>query len=123
MAEFAPVPVSDPLYTQSTAIDALTIGVTDRVENLREEWLNLQGTGIATPYQSYDWVETWQTAVSDKTGEELRIVTIRDELGTLLAILPLAISRSWGATVAKWVSNRLINYGMPVMTPEFSKSR
>lgn len=121
MAAFTPVPATDPIYPQSDIIDELVINVIDRAEALREEWLELQKSGIATPYQSYDWVQTWQTAVSDQTGEQIRIVSIRDGSGTLLAILPLAIERAWGATIAKWASSSLINYGMPVMSAEFAK--
>ena len=70
-------------------MNGLNIAVCARAKDLEAEWLALQETGWVTPYQSFDWVNTWQTAVSDLTGEDVRIVTIRDDNGQLHGIFPL----------------------------------
>ncbi|MEM7429301.1 MAG: GNAT family N-acetyltransferase [Pseudomonadota bacterium] len=121
MASFTTPVTTAPIYHQSSRIAELEISVVLTAEEIRDEWLDLQNTGIATPYQSFDWVKTWQTSVGEPAGEDIRIITVRDESGSLVAILPVSICRSWGATVAKWVSDSLINYGMPVMGLEFAR--
>ncbi len=94
----------------------LQLSVFPQAAGLQTEWLQLQETGWVTPYQSFDWVNTWQTAVSEPTGEDVRIVTVRDEAGTLHGVLPLVVEVAWGTRVLRWLASSQINYGMPVMS-------
>ncbi len=100
----------------------LSFAVCARAEDLRTEWLSLQKSGLVTPYQSFDWVNTWQTAISDPTGEDVQIVTVRDSSGELHGIFPLSVEVAWGTRVVKWLSHSQINYGMPVMSESFAST-
>ncbi len=100
----------------------LSFAVCLQAEDLRTEWLSLQQTGLVTPYQSFDWVNTWQTAISKPTGEDVQIVTVRDGSGELHGIFPLCVEVAWGTRVVKWLSHSQINYGMPVMSESFAST-
>lgn len=121
MFEFAQIRSETAVASQPDAIvGRLNVAVCQRAEPLREEWLALQETGWVTPYQSFDWVNTWQTAISDVSGEDVRIVTVRDDAGVLHAIFPFAVHNAWGTRVVRWLSESQINYGMPVMSKAFA---
>ncbi|MCP5081881.1 MAG: GNAT family N-acetyltransferase [Alphaproteobacteria bacterium] len=121
MFEFAPIR-SETTGAQNAAdtMHGLKVAVCARAKDLEAEWLELQETGWVTPYQSFDWVNTWQTAVSDLTGEDVRIVTIRDDAGQLHGIFPLVVELAWGTRVLRWLASSQINYGMPVMSDAFA---
>ncbi len=121
MFKFAPMRSETMAAARSAeGTRGLTLTVHRRAEELRDEWLNLQKTGWVTPYQSFDWVNTWQNAISDPSGEDVRIVALRDGDGELHAIFPLAVHTIWGTRVVRWLSESQINYGMPVMSRAFA---
>ncbi|NNF77103.1 MAG: hypothetical protein HKN05_03650, partial [Rhizobiales bacterium] len=121
MFEFAPIrSETTGAQTSANTMRGLNVSVCARAKDLEAEWLELQKTGWVTPYQSFDWVNTWQTAVSDLTGEDVRIVTIRDDAGQLHGIFPFVVELAWGTRVLRWLASSQINYGMPVMSDAFA---
>ena len=120
MFEFAPTrSETTGAQPSSDTMSGLKVAVCARAKPLEAEWLALQETGWVTPYQSFDWVNTWQEAVSDLTGEDVRFVTIRDDAGQLHGIFPFVVEAAWGTRVLRWLGNSQINYGMPVMSEAF----
>ncbi len=122
MAAFTTQVATSPIYHQSPEINRLSISVSRSAETIQDEWIELQETGLATPCQSFASVMNWQKADAEPAGEDVRIVTIRDESGALVAILPLTICRSRGMSVARWANHGSINYGMPVMSVWFART-
>ncbi|MEM8647168.1 MAG: GNAT family N-acetyltransferase [Pseudomonadota bacterium] len=120
MNEFTPVRSETAL--SATRVRGLRLAVITRADQIKDEWLSLQKSGWVTPYQSFDWVNTWQNEISTLTKEDVRIVTVRDETGVLQAIFPLVVQTSWGTRVLRWISDSQINYGMPVMSQAFAAS-
>ena len=121
MFRFAPMRSETTAAARPAAgVRGLTVTVHARAEALRDDWLALQAEGWVTPYQSFDWVNTWQNAISDPSGEDVRIVAMRGPDGALHAIFPLAVQSIWGTRVVRWLSESQINYGMPVMSQAFA---
>ena len=120
MNEFAPV--RSETAQSAIPVRGLRLAVCARAEQIKDEWLSLQKSGWVTPYQSFDWVNTWQHEISDPRGEDVRIITVRDEAGVLQAIFPLVVQTSWGTRTVRWISDSQINYGMPVMSQAFAAS-
>ncbi len=120
MNEFTPVRSETAL--SATRVRGLRLAVIKRADQIKDEWLTLQRSGWVTPYQSFDWVNTWQNEISVPNDEDVRIVTVRDESGVLQAIFPLVVQASWGTRILRWISDSQINYGMPVMSQAFAAS-
>lgn len=117
MFELAPIRSESKGHSRPAPIlQGLSVTVYQRAEELKAEWLSLQQSGWVTPYQSYDWIKTWQDVISIPKDEESLIVALRDKNGILHGIFPLAVETSWGTRVVRWLSHSQINYGMPVMS-------
>ncbi|AWN50003.1 GNAT family N-acetyltransferase [Methylobacterium terrae] len=67
---------------------------------------------VMTPYQRYDWVAAFATALPRKARP--CPVLLRDPDGRPLALLPLAVTREAGIRVARMIGGRHANYHMPV---------
>ncbi|MEM8685899.1 MAG: GNAT family N-acetyltransferase [Pseudomonadota bacterium] len=120
MNEFTPV--RSETAQSATRVRGLRLAVVTRADQIKDEWLALQKSGWVTPYQCFDWVNTWQQAISAGRKEDVRIVTVRDESGVLQAIFPLVVQTSWGTRILRWISDSQVNYGMPVMSQAFAAS-
>jgi CelD/BcsL family acetyltransferase involved in cellulose biosynthesis len=64
-------------------------------EALEEEWEDLyHESSIATPFQSWAWLYSWWQSYGE--GYELRLLTMRDDAGLLVGIMPLMLERKLG---------------------------
>jgi CelD/BcsL family acetyltransferase involved in cellulose biosynthesis len=75
-------------------------------------WRALEEHGHVTPYQRFDWVSAFARHAMD--GAALRVVTFRASCGRPMAVLPFALWRWRGITLAAFVGGKHANFHMGV---------
>lgn len=100
----------------AAAVDvSLTIGLV----SLEREWREFERSAACTPFQTYDWLSTWQRCVGAKAGVIPAIITARQH-GKLLFILPLAAHRKGRIRQLTFLGHALCDYNAPLLAPDFS---
>jgi len=79
-----------------------------------DAWAEIYADGLATPYQSLDFVELWLRTIGRAQKLEPLIVVIRDERGRTTALLPLAVRSRPGLRIAEFVGGKHANFHMGV---------
>ncbi|MGI9492972.1 MAG: GNAT family N-acetyltransferase [Geminicoccaceae bacterium] len=87
-------------------------------ENAETLWRDLEESGDAYVYQTYDWQSTWYEFVGVNGGLRPCLIAVMDADGRPLMFLPLAIERYglWG--VLTWLGTRFSDYNAPVLAPD-----
>jgi CelD/BcsL family acetyltransferase involved in cellulose biosynthesis len=80
----------------------------------RQEWLELLAQNEISPYQSFDFLNTWSDTIGKAQGVTPMVVNLRDAKGKALAMLPLAIHQKGPLRVATFLGGREsnINFGL-----------
>ena len=86
-------------------------------------WAELYAEGLATPYQSPVFVETWLRTMGQAHAIQPLIVVVRDETGRPSAILPLGVKRVMGARLAEFVGDKHANFHMGVYRRDLAVDR
>ncbi len=104
--------------------DAAEVAMVQRVEThddlsqLAAQWRVLQSSGMATPYQTYDWIRAWSDALSAPLGIKPLIVTGHDSRGRMIALLPLGVRSRRGVTCGIFLGGKHANMNMGVFEPQ-----
>jgi CelD/BcsL family acetyltransferase involved in cellulose biosynthesis len=101
----------------SVAARHLAVEVVEDLGAVEDLWRALQDEAVCSPYQRFDWVRSYVDALAAEEGFLPRIVVVRSEAGRPLLILPLALCRRFGATVASFLGGRQANFNLPIMAP------
>jgi CelD/BcsL family acetyltransferase involved in cellulose biosynthesis len=105
-------------------VDAAEVAMIQRVEThddlsqLAAQWRVLQCSGLATPYQTYDWIRAWSDALSAPLGIKPLIVTGHDSRGRVIALLPLGVCSRRGVTCGMFLGGKHANMNMGVFEPQ-----
>jgi CelD/BcsL family acetyltransferase involved in cellulose biosynthesis len=76
---------------------------------LEREWEDLyQDAPLATPFQSWEWLYSWWEFYGEPY--ELRLITVRNESGVLVGIVPLMLKRRWGFGRLLFVGTGITDY-------------
>ena len=78
-------------------------------------WRAFEADAVLTPFQSFDWIATWQRHVGSRIGAQPVVVLGRDVGGRLLFILPLAIERHGAFRRLCWLASDLCDYNAPLL--------
>ena len=97
----------------------LQIGVTSDLNSIKDEWRDFEQRADCTPFQTFDWLETWQRCIGAPAGVTPAIVTGRPPAGNLLFILPLAVERKNFIRRLTFLGHTLCDYNAPLLAPEF----
>ena len=92
----------------------------DDIVALEPEWRAFEETALATPYQAYGWVRPFVETVGAAQGLEYRYALLRDQSGSLVALLPLAITRKRGVSHGAFIGDKHSNYHMGLYAPGFA---
>lgn len=95
------------------------ITISSDLATCRGAWRELQGRGIATPFQTYEWLAAWQRDVGAGAGIRPLIVVGRRCDGSALFILPFGMIERHGCRVLTWLSAPHANYGCGMFDPAF----
>jgi CelD/BcsL family acetyltransferase involved in cellulose biosynthesis len=90
------------------------VGTHDDLTQLAAQWRVLQNNGLATPYQTYDWIRAWSDALSAPLGTRPLIVTGHDKRGRVIALLPLGVRQRRGVTCGLFLGGKHANMNMGV---------
>ncbi len=104
----------------SRAAPIARIEIFDTFQSAEAVWRGFDGDRIATPYQRYDFLSTWQRHVGDHLGLKPRIVVAYDDAGVPLALLPLVVERAWGLSVACFPGGKHVTFNMPIWRGDFA---
>ena len=94
----------------------LTASVLPDFASAKTLWLEMAAAGTATPYQGFDWLESYFRRVEATQGAEAALVVVRNVAGEALMLLPLAITTTGLVRVARFIGGKHSNFNMPVVT-------
>ena len=114
----ARAPASPPVAGRRRAAAATTLfasveGIGD-IGLARAPWAEIEGRGVASPYQSFAFASEWSRTVGVASGLRPFIVVARDASGAVSALLPLARGRRGPLRFATFLGDRLANYHMGI---------
>lgn len=75
---------------------------------------------LATPYQSFELLNAWQTTVGAHDGVAPFIVIARDFNNRPLMLLPLAVGRENGVQIARFMGGKHPTFNMPLWQRDFA---
>lgn len=78
-------------------------------------WRELEASGIASPYQRFDWQQAYAGATGAGGRCEHCLILLRDHAGRAALMLPLAIERRAGLRIAAPIGGKHANYHLPLM--------
>jgi CelD/BcsL family acetyltransferase involved in cellulose biosynthesis len=103
-----------------TGYRTATVSSRAEVLALAGDWRNLEKSSQGTTvFQAFDICLPWLTAYvfADQSSHQARIITVYDESGALIALVPLAIRKRGVIHMAEWIGEPLIQYGDMLMDP------
>jgi CelD/BcsL family acetyltransferase involved in cellulose biosynthesis len=107
--DVAAVVPSDVVETNRVA----RIDVFDNLQLTEPIWRALEGDGaLASPYQGYDWILSWQTHIGARNGITPFLVVGRELDGTPLFLWPLGTRRVGLITIAGFLGGKHTNFNL-----------
>lgn len=107
--EFEAVVPSDVVEVNRVA----RIDVFDNLQVIEPIWRALERDGaLATPYQRYDWILSWQTHIGARNGITPFLVIGREFDGTPLFLWPLGVRRVGPITIAGFLGGKHTNFNL-----------
>ncbi len=104
----------------SRAARIARIEIFDTFQSAEAAWRSFDGDRIATPYQRYEFLATWQRHVGDHLGLKPRIIVAYDDGNDPVALLPLVIERAYGLSVACFPGGKHVTFNMPIWRRDFA---
>ena len=111
-------PLSTSRSDRSDTAD-IELTVSGDVSTCCSRWTALQADAATTVFQTYEWVNAWQSCVGAAAGVRPVIVTGSRKDGTTAFILPFGLVRKQGCAVLTWLSAPHANYGGALFHREF----
>lgn len=75
---------------------------------------------LATPYQTFDLLNAWQSTVGEHDGATPFVVVAYDSHNRPVVLLPLAVSRESGAQVARFMGGKHPTFNMAIFQNAFA---
>src|ERR1041385_6331721 len=95
--------------------------ITEDLSSLEHDWRCFEQRADCTPFQTFDWLATWQRCIGIKQDVTPLIVVARHQSGDPLFILPLAVRRAKFLTPLTFLGHALCDYNAPLLAPDFSQ--
>jgi CelD/BcsL family acetyltransferase involved in cellulose biosynthesis len=112
-------PTPEKTVMQPAVAAAVNISLNTGLASLEREWREFESNAACTPFQTYDWLSTWQRCVGANAGVTPAIITARQH-GKLLFILPLAAHQKRLVRQVTFLGHTLCDYNAPLLAPDFS---
>jgi CelD/BcsL family acetyltransferase involved in cellulose biosynthesis len=97
------------------------IDVFDNLQAIEPIWRALEGDGaLATPYQRYDWILSWQTHIGARNGITPLLVLGRELDGTPMFLWPLGTRRVGPITIAGFLGGKHTNFNLALWRPDLA---
>jgi CelD/BcsL family acetyltransferase involved in cellulose biosynthesis len=88
----------------------------------RPPWAELEALALASPYQSYGFLDAWLGTTGRARAVEPMIIVARDETGRANAVLPLGRSRLGPLWAAEFLGGADANFKMALFRPGLAAS-
>mgnify|MGYP000613310169 CR=1 FL=1 len=75
-------------------------------------WRDLEARAVTTPYQRFDWVESWYRHIGAASGLEPLIVTAWTKEAQPVFLWPFVVRTAGKRRVAEWPGGKFANYKM-----------
>ncbi|MFO1184118.1 MAG: GNAT family N-acetyltransferase [Bauldia sp.] len=99
----------------------LDLAISLTIADLEHDWRDLEARADCTPFQTFDWVDSWYSCIGNREGVQPLIVTARDESDSLVALFPLAVER-WALTRRLvFLGRDLSDYNAPLLRRDFNR--
>jgi CelD/BcsL family acetyltransferase involved in cellulose biosynthesis len=98
---------------------AINLSVHTDLAAVEQDWRKLEETADCTPFQTFDWLETWQTCIGRLIGVTPAIIIGRHG-DDVLFILPLAVEPRRFVRRLTFLGHDLCDYNAPLLAPDFS---
>lgn len=87
-------------------------------QELKAKWMEFEESSIGTPYQSYNWLNSWMEHVGSK--QDVVPLLVEGHIkGKTVFILPLMLQQYFGLTVCKWLGGKEQNINTGLFDQEF----
>src|SRR5450631_1542617 len=115
-------PAADRTQARSpaAALGDIRITVHEDLSAIEQDWRAFEPHADCTVFQNFDWLATWQRLIGVRNGVRPAIVVGRDGTGTILFLLPLAVSSAGLARELTWLGSELCDYNAPLLAATFS---
>ncbi len=121
LAASAPPIAALPIASaRATAWPGLELSAYRDLAAVEAEWRAFATTADRTVFQSFDWLTVWQHHVGARRGVVPAIVVGRDDGGSTVMILQLAVETRGGIRRLTWLGADLCDYNAPLLAPGFA---
>ena len=94
---------------------ALRLELVADIHGVEDVWRALETSGVASPYQRFDWIAAYVASHREMPGFEARFVVVRDRTGEPLMLVPLEIRRGAAGRIADVLGGKHANFHAPLL--------
>jgi CelD/BcsL family acetyltransferase involved in cellulose biosynthesis len=125
MSAQLPADIADgmPSAERANGVAPLQVTIHRDFASIDADWRSFEQTAVATPYQRFDWSEAYAETLGRAHGETPLIAVVQNASGSPVMLLPLAVRRRGGFTVATFIGGRQANFHMPLFDPRTTTGR
>ena len=113
--------VAGAKQASATAPVEVHIAIHGDLASIESEWRAFERVADCTPFQTFDWVSTWQRHIGERNGVVPAIVAGRDGQGRLLCLLPFGIEPGVLGRCLTWLGTTLCDYNGPLLARDFGQ--
>jgi CelD/BcsL family acetyltransferase involved in cellulose biosynthesis len=94
----------------------------ENLSDAEDVWRKFEKEVNCLPFQTYDWLNIWQSKIGIRESITPVIVVITDNFGTIEAIYPFGLKKVGFLKILVWLGGRLSDYCTAIISTEkFSK--
>jgi CelD/BcsL family acetyltransferase involved in cellulose biosynthesis len=93
--------------------------VHENLAAIEQDWRHFEQTADCTPFQTFDWLATWQRHVGTLEGTTPAIVIARRG-GEIVCLLPLAVHQRGLIRSLTFLGEDICDYNAPLLAPDFA---
>jgi CelD/BcsL family acetyltransferase involved in cellulose biosynthesis len=98
----------------------VTFRIYTDLASVEAEWRRFEQHADGTPFQTFEWLATWQRHVGTRNGVTPAIVVGRFGDGATAFIFPFGVETSHAVRCLRWFGHDLCDYNAPLIAPDFS---
>jgi CelD/BcsL family acetyltransferase involved in cellulose biosynthesis len=98
----------------------LSLRIHTDLASIESEWRAFEQTADATPFQSFDWLSTWQRRIGTLDGTVPAVAVGRFADGGTAFIFPFAVEPRRLTPCLCWLGQNLCDYNAPLLARDFS---
>ncbi|MEM8814116.1 MAG: hypothetical protein AAGF59_16010, partial [Pseudomonadota bacterium] len=102
----------------NVAGNAVKVRIFDSFSVVEATWKSFQDYAVGTPYQRYEWLEPWYRHVGAPSGL-VPVLALGEANGMPAFLWPLALERSGGLKIFRWLGGKQNNYNFGLFDAEF----